>query len=115
VFARAGSGWQLIGPTLTGASARDTTNVLRLSVSGATDSALVAAGAPGHTVLHGLWRAAAGTWSVTGPLPVSPSQRILATAIGQSGQQLVLLSQLVPDKGGPHWHPRPLARRRWHF
>jgi len=111
VFARAGSGWQLIGPTLTGAAARDTTNVLRLSVSGATESALVAAGATGHTVLLGLWRATGGTWSASPPLPVSPSQRVLATAIGASGQQLVLLSRravpaahwrrkLAPVKGG---------------
>jgi hypothetical protein len=110
VFARVGSGWQLIGPTLTGASTRDTTNVLRLSVSGTTDSALVAAGAPGRTVLLGLWRAAAGTWSATGPLPVGPSQRILATAIGESGQQLVLLSQ---RSGGATLEEAPGPGQGW--
>jgi hypothetical protein len=93
VFARVGTGWQLIGPTLTGTSARDRTNVLRLSVSGGTESALVAAGPPGRTVLLGLWRGADGTWSASRPLAVSSSQRVLATAIGESGQQLVLLSQ----------------------
>jgi hypothetical protein len=118
VFARVGTSWQLIGPTLTGASARDSTNVLRLSVSGATESALVAAGAPGRSVLLGQWRAADGTWAASRPLPVSPSQRVLATAIGESGQEVVLLSQRgtsgtvrVAPGPGQGWStlPRPPA------
>jgi hypothetical protein len=93
VFARVGASWQLIGPTLTGASAVDTTRVLRLSSSGATTTALVAAAAAGRTVLLGMWRATAGTWSDSRPLPVGPTQRVLASAIGASGQQLVFLSK----------------------
>ena len=93
VFARDGTGWRLIGPTLAGALAGSSTRVLRLNASGSTSTALVAAAAAGHSDLLGLWRPPAGAWSDSPPLSVGPAQRILATAVGLNGEQLVLLSK----------------------
>ena len=93
VFARDGGGWRLIGPTLAGALAGSSTRVLRLNASGSTSTALVAAAAAGRSDLLGLWRAPAGAWSDSPPLSVGPAQRILATAVGLNGEQLVLLSK----------------------
>jgi hypothetical protein len=93
VFARDSTGWRLIGPTLAGALGASSTRVLRLTASGSTSTALVAAAAAGHSDLLGLWRAAPGAWSDSPPLSVGPTQRILATAIGLNGEQLVLLSK----------------------
>ena len=93
VFARDGAGWRLIGPTLAGALAGSSTRVLRLDASGSTSTALVAAAAAGRSDLLGLWRAPGGAWSDSPPLSVGPTQRILATAVGLNGEQLVLLSK----------------------
>jgi hypothetical protein len=93
VFARGGAGWSLIGPTLDGALAASSTRVLRLNASGATTTALAAAAGGGRRVLLGLWRASAGAWSESPPLSLGRSQRVLATAIGVNGEQLVLLSK----------------------
>jgi hypothetical protein len=93
VFARDGTGWRLIGPTLAGALAGSSTRVLRLTASGSTSTALVAAAAAGHSDLLGLWRSPAGAWSDSLPLPVGPTQRILATAVGLDGEQSVFLSK----------------------
>jgi hypothetical protein len=93
VFARDGTGWRLIGPTLAGALAGSSTRVLRLTASGSTSTALVAAAAAGHSDLLGLWRSPAGAWSDSLPLQVGPTQRILATAVGLDGEQSVFLSK----------------------
>jgi hypothetical protein len=93
VFARDGTGWRLIGPTLAGALAGSSTRVLRLDASGSTSTALVAAAAAGRSDLLGLWRPPGGAWSDSPPLSVGPTQRILATAVGLNGEQLVLLSK----------------------
>jgi hypothetical protein len=93
VFARDGGAWRLIGPTLAGALAASSTRVLRLNASGSTRTALVAAAAAGHSELLALWRAPAGAWLDSAPLSVGPAQRILATAVGLNGEQLVLLSK----------------------
>jgi hypothetical protein len=96
VFARSSGSssgsWRLIGPMLGGALAGSSTRVLRLNASGAT-TALAAAAAGGRTVLLGLWRASTGAWSESPPLSLGRTQRVLATAIGVSGEQLVFLSK----------------------
>jgi hypothetical protein len=91
VFARIGAGWALVGPTLTGA-ARGRASVLRLTASGDDVSALVSTAGARRTGLLGLWRAA-GAWSLSAPVPLSATQRVLASAVGADGQQLVLLSR----------------------
>ena len=93
VFARDGGAWRLIGPTLAGALAASSTRVLRLNASGSTSTALVAATVAGHSELLALWRAPAGAWLDSAPLSVGPAQRILATAVGLNGEELVLLSK----------------------
>ena len=93
VFARGSGSWRLIGPILDGALAGSSTRVLRLNASGATTTVLAAAAAGGRTVLLGLWRASAGAWSESPPLSLGRTQRVLATAIGVNGEQLVFLSK----------------------
>ena len=90
VFARGGGGvaadrtdpgmvrWPEAAPASFGSTHRESTT-----------TALVAAAAAGRTVLLGLWRAAAGAWSDSPPLSLGRTQRVLATAIGVNGEQLV--------------------------
>jgi hypothetical protein len=91
VFTLAGGHWQLVGPSLSGSLAQATTRVLRLATSGRTTSALVAEAYQDRTGLLGLWSSAAGTWTRTLPLALGRATTVVASAIGASGQELVLL------------------------
>jgi hypothetical protein len=93
LFERVGSHWQLIGPSLHGSLAGATTRVMRLDSTGATTTALVAERGHGPTGLLALWRNPAGMWSTSGPLPFGSGQRLVSSAVGEQGQQMVLLNQ----------------------
>ena len=114
IFALVGGQWQLDGPSLHGSLAQATTRVLRLDASGSTTTALVAEERHHQTGLLGLWSSATGTWTQTLPLPLSASTTVLASAVGASGQQLVLLkgrgsSDVLEETVGPDrpWVERP--------
>ena len=118
VFTVAGGRWQLVGPSLRGSLAQATTHVLRLATSGSTTSALVAAARPGRTGLLGLFRSATGTWTETLPFVLSRATTVVASAIGASGQEVVLLhdggaGDALEETAGPDhaWVelPRPPA------
>jgi hypothetical protein len=105
IFASVSGHWQLVGPSLPGSLAQATTRVLRLDTSGTTTTALVAEVGHHRTGLLGLWRSAAGTWTRTLPLVLGRATTVLASAIGPSGQQLVLLqngdSTTLDETAGP--------------
>ena len=106
IFSLVGGHWQLDGPSLDGSLAQANTQVLRLDSSGPTTTALVAEEHHDRTGLLGLWSSATGTWTQTLPLPLGGSTTVLASAVGASGQQLVLLkrggsSDVLEETAGP--------------
>jgi hypothetical protein len=116
VFTLEGDRWQLTGPTLSGSSARWATRVLRLDVSASMTSGLVAEGSGKHTSLLALWRPDGGAWSVSPPLSVGASAKLLSTALGTGGEMVVLVegprgNRMVEEVSGPGraWSVLPLA------
>jgi hypothetical protein len=93
IFAHAGTGWQLEGPSLHGSLRGTTTRVLRLDSSGLTTTALLAAEGRGGIGLLALWRSASGTWTESLPLPIGRAPTVRASALGANGQQLVLVQE----------------------
>jgi hypothetical protein len=106
IFSLVSGHWQLDGPSLHGSLAQATTRVLRLDSSGPTTTALVAEERHHQSGLLGLWSSATGAWTQTLPLSLGASTTVLASAVGASGQQLVLLksrgsSDSLEETAGP--------------
>jgi hypothetical protein len=93
IFSLVGGHWQLDGPSLHGSLAQATTRVLRLDSSGSMTTALVAEERHHQTGLLGLSSSATGTWTQTLPLSLGAATTVIASAVGENGQQLVLLKR----------------------
>ncbi len=97
IFAHLGSYWKLIGPSLRGSLRGTTTRILRLDSSGVTTTALLAEGGRGGIGLLGVWGSATGSWSESSRLALGGAPALRASAVGASGQQLVV----VAERGKP--------------
>jgi hypothetical protein len=106
IFSLIDGRWRLDGPSLQGSLAKATTRVLRLDASGTSTTALVVEQRRHQTGLLGLWSSAAGSWNRSLPLPLGASTTVLSSAVGATGQQLVLLGRtgsgaVVEETAGP--------------
>ncbi len=91
IFAAAGGAWQLAGPALPGALARQTVTVLRLTTTGSQTAALLEAGTGQHVTLMAAWLAGSGTrWTISPPF--STGGRAVAAASLGPGQTAALIT-----------------------
>jgi hypothetical protein len=90
MFARVGSQWRVIGPTVPGRLAHARTNVLRLTRTGTTVSALVSASNSSGGNLVAMWQRGS-SWASSPALHLARTASVRSTAVGASGDITVLV------------------------
>jgi hypothetical protein len=92
IFAYAGGTWQMVGPALPGALASQHIQVLRLTRTGSTDTALLQAGTGSSATLVAAWASDnARHWAVSAALRLGGAQPVSAS-FGNSGETAVTLT-----------------------
>jgi hypothetical protein len=91
IFTRSAGSWQSSGFELGGALRASATAVLRLQVTGATTTALVAATDAGRRALVALWRSGDAPWRASAPLMLKPGRSVLASSVSIDDALAVLL------------------------
>jgi hypothetical protein len=90
IFEKRRGRWELIGPHISGGSDSTISTVLRLVMTGSGVSSLLTIDDGGRTSIVAAWRGdAPGTWTESPDLAIHSSERIVSTAINQSGGFLV--------------------------
>ena len=111
IFSRTGRTWQLTGPALPAAYAHQTITVLRLTTTGDTTTALLAAGTgPAERLLAG-WSAGGGAhWTLSPPLPVNGAT-VTSASSGPGSSLAVILGDrhaaVITAATGP-WRQLPV-------
>jgi hypothetical protein len=101
VFALTRETWRLAGPALPASLAGRPTRMLRLTVVGHQETALLAAGTGRDTVLLGAWSASGGRWALSPALPLGGAQ-VMSVSAGPSGATgIVLNGRAGVTLGGP--------------
>jgi hypothetical protein len=81
-----GGAWRLAGPVIRASAASGASSVLRLSVSGGIESALVATGVHGGVALTSAHSSNGRTWSVSNPLDLTGRPRMTSSgSVGDDG------------------------------
>lgn len=92
IFSHTGGSWQLAGPTLPPGYAHQPVTVLRLTTTGATTTALLAAGNAPATRLLAAWSTDGGThWTLSPALPLNHAMPTV-TSFGPGSSLAVILS-----------------------
>jgi len=92
IFSHARGSWQLAAPELPASYARQPITVLRLTTTGGTTTALLAAGNAPATRLLAAWSSDGGSrWSLSAPLPLDDAT-LRAASAGPGGSFGVMLS-----------------------
>jgi len=91
IFAGAGRTWRASGPALPAPLAGQAVQVLRLTRTGARDTALLQAGTGAAAVLLAAWSADGSHWTVSAPMRLA-GQQVQSASLGTSGAVAVTLS-----------------------
>ena len=111
IFSHTGRTWQLTGPALPAAYAHQAITVLRLTTTGDTTTALLAAGTgPAARLLAG-WSADGGAhWTLSPPLPLNGATLTSASS-GPGSSLAIILSHrraAVITSAAGSWRPLPV-------
>jgi hypothetical protein len=93
IFGKAGGTWHLLGPRVSGLSARAETKVLRLVDVNGVRSGLVALRSKSRTVIVAVASTDGGVWARSGALPLRVGDRIASTGVEPGGGFVVLVSR----------------------
>jgi hypothetical protein len=110
IFTRTGQTWQLTGPVLPAAYAHQAITVLRLTTTGGTTTALLAAGTGSAARLLAGWSAdGGGHWKLSPPLPLNGAT--LTSASSGPGSSLAIIlghrgASAITSAAGS-WRPLP--------
>jgi hypothetical protein len=111
IFSHTGGSWQLAGPTLPAGYAHQPITVLRLTTTGGTTTALLAAGSAPATRLLAAWSTDGGAhWTLSPALPLNHATPTAASA-GPSSSLAVILSNhhaATITNGANSWQALPV-------
>jgi hypothetical protein len=111
IFSHTGESWQLAGPALPADYAHQPITVLRLTTTGATTTALLAAGDSPATRLLGAWSTDGGRhWTLSPALPLN-RVTLTAASAGPGSSLAVIMSDrhaMTVTSGASSWQALPV-------
>jgi hypothetical protein len=110
IFSHTGRTWQLTGPVLPAALAGQHIQVLRLTRTGSTDTALLQAGSGSSATLLAAWAGgSAGRWTLSPALHLRGTQPVSASFSASGATAVVLTGDRGEILAGPtaSWQPLP--------
>jgi hypothetical protein len=112
IFSSTGGSWRLAGPTLPAGYAHQPITVLRLTTTGATTTALLAAGNSPAPRLLAAWSTDGGThWTLSPALPLNRATLTAASA-GPGSSLAIILSDrhaMTVTSGASSWQALPVV------